>query len=668
MKRNTLQSALLMLIPYVLFATDHLLISELVLQPADGEYILITNPTSSSINLSDYYLTDATDTTNQKYYYNLPTGMDYWSGGSTDFIARFPDIAIAAGASLTIATESAAKYSGEYGHAPDLVLKADFLPAVDGQSTIGGAPFKFNAAETIVLFYWDGTSTTVNDVEYLVWGVDSTAASGHMIDKTGVSGYLPDTPITEQSFLPRHENGFKLIRNSDEGTETAAGGNGITGHDETSENLADTWSVVDLTIVKPEISNILVSPDDPETTEDITISADITDAAGVSSVTLTYTFPSETGTPQDVLMLNTAGDTYAYTIPATNAEGTLNYFITVVNTSGLTETSAIGGIEIADPPPPVTMKTIWENYGEYEGQSITLSGVIAIGSGITRSDRTEAYIQDYSGYGLVISAGGLVNPPLVKGDSILIEGLIDEYNGAIQIQEFTTTLLDTDVPVSNVAKISTAQLNTLEWEGRFVEVSGIVASVAHDIGGGSNITLEDFTGDIVSEKDKQITLRVWDSTNLFGDSLATALLQAGSKVSVRGLAGQYNGEGQLVLAYASDVQEFPEGDDGDGSTVLSVAPFPFDPLRGEKIQYTFSFPGNSHITLRVFDLSGRFVTTLFDGYRTPPLEITNYWKGRTETYSVVPPGTYIMHLETINRMSGETRRDTAPVVVAARTR
>ena len=35
---------------------DHLVFSEIVLTPSDGEYVEITNPTANDIDMSDYYL------------------------------------------------------------------------------------------------------------------------------------------------------------------------------------------------------------------------------------------------------------------------------------------------------------------------------------------------------------------------------------------------------------------------------------------------------------------------------------------------------------------------------------------------------------------------------------------------------------------------------------
>ncbi len=646
--------------PYLAMAVDHLLINEIVLQPSAGEYIRITNPSSSTINLSDYYLTDATDTTTGKYYYNLPSGADYWSGGSTDFIARFPDTTISAGGSLILGLGRTIDYVTTYGSSPHLSLKDDMLNAVDGVTTIGGSPnVKLdNVAETLVLFSWDGTSTTVKDVEYLIWGTDNASAAVYMLDKRDVAGYLADTPVTSQSYMTTHTDGFKLIRNSLEGTETSSGGNGITGHDETSENLAHTWSVVDLTIVKPTISNIVATPSDPETTEDIIITADVTDASGLSTVTLTYTFPSATGSPTSVAMTATGANSYTVTIPATNAAGTMAYYIVAVNTSGLSRTSSIKGITIADPPPPVTIQTIRDNFSSYSGTIVNLNVVVAIGSGITRTDRTEAYVQDESGYGIVLSATGLLNPALVQGDSINLVGEVSEYNGTKQIINFSSTSLATGRPVPGIRTITSAELAADANQGSFVKVWGAVQSRSDGVGGGSNVGLEDADG--------LLTVRIWDTTHLLDDPTADSLLQVGNLVQVFGIASQYNGDGQLLAAYASDIQPYQEGEESEGGTSLTVAPYPFVPQLAEKIQYTYKFPANSRVTLRIFDMSGHIVTTLFEDYRSLALEVTKTWNGRNEIYQVVAPGTYIMHLETVNRSTGEILTDMAPVVIGSR--
>ena len=204
-----------------LFAeTDHILISEIVISPTDGEYIKITNPTNNTVDLTDYYLTDATDTSTSSFYYNLPSGNNFHSGSSSDFTARFPaGYSINSGESVIIAIDET-RYNNEYGEMPDLAIKSDFLNAVDGINSIGLAPtYLDNFSETIVLFYWDGTSDIVKDVDYILWGDKKCA-----VDKTGISTYLNDTPIDQQEFAPYHVEGKKLQRISNEGSETSSGG------------------------------------------------------------------------------------------------------------------------------------------------------------------------------------------------------------------------------------------------------------------------------------------------------------------------------------------------------------------------------------------------------------------------------------------------------------
>ena len=45
----------------------------------------------------------------------------------------------------------------------------------------------------LILFYWDGSSNIVQDVDYFLWGNTTYA-----INKTNVSNYLDDTPIIDQ--------------------------------------------------------------------------------------------------------------------------------------------------------------------------------------------------------------------------------------------------------------------------------------------------------------------------------------------------------------------------------------------------------------------------------------------------------------------------------------
>jgi len=92
---------------------------------------------------------------------------------------------------------------------------------------------------------------------------------------------------------------------------------------------------------------------------------------------------------------------------------------------------------------------------------------------------------------------------------------------------------------------------------------------------------------------------------------------------------------------------------------------------GERLDFSYSFPSNSRVIVRVFDLSGRFITTLVDRYfegagTVVRAESRSDWDGRDSLGQIVPPGTYIMHVEASNFQTGETSTDTAPITVGVR--
>lgn len=240
-----------------IFAQNHILITEVVVTPTDGEFIEIYNNTSGAIDLSDYYLTDATSADDGVYYYNIVTGSNAGGGSSSDFHTRFPaGSSIAAGEFQTIALNGTG-FVMTYGKYPTYELYdtneaiPDLREALSG-SIYGGSTLS-NSGEVIILYYWDGRTDLVSDADYYLWG-DKDAA----VDKTGInidgpdgdttpSTYLADTPIAGQEVAADdapHAFGESSQRtNLTENSETQSGRNGITGHNETSESLASSFLV-----------------------------------------------------------------------------------------------------------------------------------------------------------------------------------------------------------------------------------------------------------------------------------------------------------------------------------------------------------------------------------------------------------------------------------------
>lgn len=270
--KNSILAVLSVLLGMVLasslMAQDHVLISEFVVTPTAGEFIEIYNPTSETIDLTNYYITDATFAGGPTYYYQIVTGGG--GGGSFgDFNARFPDGAsIAPGEHQTLSLSGSTNFVATYGvdptyelfeddAAPDAI--PDMLEAVPG--SINGQGGLTNGGEVIIVYYWDGESDLVQDVDYVVWGDKAEA-----VDKTGVSidgpdadsdpsTYADDTPIDDQYVVNAdndddeepHDAGMSAQRVLDveDVEDWGPGGNGITGHNETSENtswMGGIWS------------------------------------------------------------------------------------------------------------------------------------------------------------------------------------------------------------------------------------------------------------------------------------------------------------------------------------------------------------------------------------------------------------------------------------------
>ena len=246
---------------------DHIIFTQITITPTAAEVIAIHNPTDEIHNLSNYYLSDAeyqnTPLSISKHYYNLPTANDYWSGYSSDFIARFPDMNINPGQTLTISINDASIFNNYYSFNPDLTLTDDMLNAVDGQSTIGSSANLADNYESLILFYWDGSSPVVKDVDYFYWG-DSQGLPSYGIDKSGIGTYEDDTAFNIQAghILEAHEEEDSYVRkssieNGESGPSNNITGNGITGHDETSEIFNQSWEIIPDPLLPEPVSGCL---------------------------------------------------------------------------------------------------------------------------------------------------------------------------------------------------------------------------------------------------------------------------------------------------------------------------------------------------------------------------------------------------------------------------
>jgi hypothetical protein len=170
---------------------------------------------------------------------------------TADFVARFPSGATLAGhAVATIALSTSAAFMSQYGAAPTFAIGDGDLTILAG----AGAPSLTNEGEVVVLFTWDGQSDLVSDADIVIAG--RPTAANALMAKSGASQDGPDadtTPsayrsdamtIKQQAAAPAAGLSTKRIA-LEAGHETQAGGNGIAGDDETSEDTSVTWDLGD---------------------------------------------------------------------------------------------------------------------------------------------------------------------------------------------------------------------------------------------------------------------------------------------------------------------------------------------------------------------------------------------------------------------------------------
>jgi hypothetical protein len=216
-----------------------LLLTEITAAPTGAEMIEVGNPTDLTIDLADYYLADV------GAYFQLPAGDA--TADVSDFIVRFPAGAtLAPGEVVVVALDTAAAFTAATGAAPDYSVADATMVSV-----AGSAATLTNGGELVALFFWDGASDLVTDVDLMVFGAP-TAANG-AVAKSGVALDGPDAnsatsayaaeagALAAQPAAPAAGASTKRVLLETGYESAAAGGNGPDGQDETSEATGTTW-------------------------------------------------------------------------------------------------------------------------------------------------------------------------------------------------------------------------------------------------------------------------------------------------------------------------------------------------------------------------------------------------------------------------------------------
>src|SRR5262249_40650929 len=125
-------------------------------------------------------------------YYDLPAGTS--NVGSSDFIAHFPSNAtIPAHGVQVISIDTAAAFHTATNGTATYSIGDGTMITVDGS-----APTLTNTGEVVALFYWDGATDLVTDVDVMVVGAP-TSGNG-LFAKGGVAVDGPDAGNTPTAY------------------------------------------------------------------------------------------------------------------------------------------------------------------------------------------------------------------------------------------------------------------------------------------------------------------------------------------------------------------------------------------------------------------------------------------------------------------------------------
>jgi hypothetical protein len=237
-------------------AQGHLLLTEVMPAGNEHEFIEIYNPTSETIALDRYFLSDHTD------YARLP-GLFGDTGGpalaGSDFIVKFPDGAQIFPGDVVVVAIRFEAFRETFGFAPNYGL-IDFESPDNRQMVVlddtlmTDEPQISNSGEGVILFFWDGATDLVADVDMVIAGRAPTATNA-LTDKSGVQVDGPDADASPSAYRPDdfslpdmdadvepavHSYQRRALEGDNERRDNR--GNGLVGDDETSEDTRQTWT------------------------------------------------------------------------------------------------------------------------------------------------------------------------------------------------------------------------------------------------------------------------------------------------------------------------------------------------------------------------------------------------------------------------------------------
>ena len=293
------------------------------------------------------------------------------------------------------------------------------------------------------------------------------------------------------------------------------------------------------------------------------------------------------------------------------------------------------------------------------GSTAKTIGLTTVPAGIFQPNYTSMYIQEPDGAGVNVFMFGQMTEPALEGDLVSATGTLVDYissgSGAgatTEVEASSVSVIARGFAPLPPTEMSTGDVGHEDNEGLFVKTSGVVVSVE-----GFAIYIDDGSGSI----------QIYQNFN----DLDFSVFAVGDSVSMTGVILQYDQTApflsgyELSPRYDSDMEILETHYSGSAAIEIpEISAGVLDLGANEVIQINYNAPKASHVTVRVFDLKGREVATLYDGICLGPQSTT--WDARDSAGDRVPMGAYLCHVMVKNRGSGNGSSAAVPIVVGRR--
>jgi len=299
-------------------------------------------------------------------------------------------------------------------------------------------------------------------------------------------------------------------------------------------------------------------------------------------------------------------------------------------------------------------------FSPLNGRNVSMIGFITVPPGIFQPSYSSIYVQALDGCGVNVFSYDVPSPRPELGDLVLVTGEVEEYIGTsagstteiYMSNPSALTILSRHYPEPDALVLRTGEVGAEENEGRLIQTQGaIVRASDHDF------YIDDGSGGI----------QIYQNFT----SIDFSRYKVGMYVRVKGVVLQYDytmpflESYELVPRFESDItiieNAFPE------DVVLKGDAHVFCPSCGEETyRISFGATASSRVVIRIFDVAGRLVRTLYSGESVGRSEVL--WDGTGDDGKPVPPGLYICFIEVIERGSGKMMTKSMPIVVGTELR